>query len=232
MGLVTAHQWRGTLSLLATAVLVVVGSWQRWPWYSTSLSVLALVIYGLLEMYEAAASDSRKIAFVATMSAVAAVSRTVVQGVPGLQPATFFVILSGYSFGPVTGAAVGAFTALGSNLFLGEGGWTPWQMLAWGLAGATAGWLRKLVPNYAAFALVPFGFVWGYVFGWIMNTWSWLSAGTTTIQAYLALCGLSVWFDTTHALATAVLLAMVGKPVFRTLERYRRKMTFVRMGRT
>lgn len=222
------RQWRVGLTLLAAVVLVVIGSWQAWPWYSTSLTLLALMTYSLLEMYEAAAADPRRIAFVATMSAVAAVGRTAVQGIPGLQPATFLVILSGYSFGPVTGAAVGAFTALGSNLFLGEGGWTPWQMLAWGLAGATAGWLRKVVPAYSSAVLVPFGFVWGYVFGWIMNTWSWLSAGAITLHAYLALCGLSVWFDTTHALATGVLLAVAGNVVFRVLERYRRRMTIVR----
>jgi len=226
---VVTQQWRSGIAWGAVIAVVVVGSWQRWPWYSSAIAVSALVVYSLLEWYEAAAADARQIVFVATMSAVAAVSRTAVQGIPGFQPATFLVILSGYSFGPATGAAVGAFTALGSNLFLGEGGWTPWQMLAWGLAGASAGWLRRLRPNFSVSVLVPFGVLWGYLFGWILNTWSWLAAGTLTFKAYLALCTLSVWFDTTHAIANGLLLGVAGNAVFRILERYRRRLIVVRL---
>ena len=45
------------------------------------------------------------------------------------------MILAGYALGPAPGFAVGALTALVSNLWFGQGPWTPWQMAGWGLCG-------------------------------------------------------------------------------------------------
>jgi len=214
-----------TLAAVAVILILAVGTWQGWPWYTMALGSFGLFVFQLLRTFERRAADARYLAFVATMSALAAVSRAVVQGIPGVQPATFFVIVSGYCFGPATGIMVGALTAVGSNVFLGEGGWTPWQMLAWGLAGATAGWLRIVIPTFSRRWLVPFGVLWGYLFGWIMNTWSLLIGPAVSWKTYLLLCFGSVWFDTLHALATGALLFIAGQPVYRILERFRRRMT-------
>jgi energy-coupling factor transport system substrate-specific component len=209
---------------LAALAVVFAGAWLGWPWYATAAAALLLGAYAALEWYEAYASDPKYIAFVATLAALASVGRAAMQGIPGVQPATFLILASGFSLGPVTGAAVGAFTAIGSNVFLGEGGWTPWQMAAWGLAGASAGWLRRLWPRLTWRALIPFGFAWGYLFGWMMNTWSLLGDGRPTWTAYLALCVASIWFDTLHALANAAFAAAAGRPTLSVLERFRRRL--------
>ena len=44
---------------------------------------------------------------------------------------------------------VGATSALVSNLFFGQGPWTPWQMLAWGAVGAAGGLHRPRRPPAA-----------------------------------------------------------------------------------
>jgi len=213
------------VAALCAGVLVPgVGTWLRWPWWIGAIALFAFGGYALLEWYERFAVDPKRVALVATLSAAAAVGRTVVQGIPGVQPATFIVILSGYAFGPVIGAAVGAFTAVGSDFFLGEGGWTPWHVLAWGLAGWTAGLLRRQVPTYRRWVLVPFGFIWGYIFGWIMNTWSLLGGIALSWHAFVLLCVASFWFDTLHAAATAVLLWVAGKAIFAVFERFRRRL--------
>lgn len=209
--------------MLAIAAICL-GTWQGWPWYGSMIAAMALVGYAAMELYEAMAIDPKYLAFIASLSAIAAVSRTATQGIPGVQPATFMVLLGGFCFGPVTGLSVGAFTALASNLFLGEGAWTPWQMLAWGLVGFSAGWIRKLLPTLHIRWLIPFGFVWGYGFGWIMNTWVFLGSGTLHFGAFLALCVSSLWFDTLHAVTTAGLVAVAGKGMFEILERFRHKM--------
>ncbi|GMA50070.1 hypothetical protein GCM10025857_14270 [Alicyclobacillus contaminans] len=203
---------------------VVAGTVQGWPWWATGVAVLALLLFALLETYERQAMNPKQIALVASIAAVASVGRVVVQGIPSVQPATFIILMAGYMFGPGTGAAVGAFTALGSNLFLGEGVWTPWQMLAWGLVGATAGWLHQWFPRWRVWWLVPFAFLWGYVFGWIMNLQVLLGGGPISWAAYGLLCVRSVWFDTNHALTTAALTAVAGPVVMREFERYRRRM--------
>ena len=48
------------------------------------------------------------------------------------------MLIAGYALGGAPGFAVGAVTAIASNIVFGQGPWTPWQMLAWGSSGSSA----------------------------------------------------------------------------------------------
>ena len=48
-------------------------------------------------------------------------------------------MLSAVAFGPESGFLIGAMTALVSNFFFGQGPHTPWQMMAYGIAGLVVG---------------------------------------------------------------------------------------------
>ena len=54
--------------------------------------------------------------------------------VPNVQPVTIIVAVTGATLGARAGIATGGSAALASNAFLGQGPWTPWQMIGWGLA--------------------------------------------------------------------------------------------------
>lgn len=218
------------LALVLSVASVLACTALHFPWWAELAIFLGLCAYALLEWYEHFAVDPKQIALVATLSALGAVGRTALQGVPGVQPATFLVIASGYAFGPVIGATVGAFTGIGSDLFLGEGGWTPWHVLAWGLAGFCSGLLRYGVTRYRRSLMALYGSVWGYVFGWIMNTWLLLGGSSVSLHAYVVLCAASFWFDTLHAAATGALCLFVGKPVDTVLSRFRHRMKISRMA--
>ena len=88
--------------------------------------------------------SSREIAAVASLGALSAAGRIAFAAVPSVQPSTVLVIVSGWVLGPSAGFTVGATTALVSNVFLGQGPWTIWQMLSWGGIGMVAGFLGKL----------------------------------------------------------------------------------------
>lgn len=209
------------VSAMLGVAVVVVASLEHWPWYISVLAMTGFGLYSLMSLYEQLAKDPKYIALVATLSATASVGRVAMQGIPDFQPATFVIIISGFSLGPATGAAVGAFTAVGSNLFLGEGAWTPWQMLAWGLAGWSAGLMRSIWPKPSMRVLLPFGFAWGFLFGWIMNTWQLVSGGFAAAASFVVLCVQSFWFDLSHAVATAMFIALGGRIVLQILERFR-----------
>ena len=70
--------------------------------------------------------------------------------VPGVQPVTVIAVVAGASLGLRAGVATGALAAFVSNLFLGQGIWTPQQMLGWAACGAVgallAPALRDRVP--------------------------------------------------------------------------------------
>jgi energy-coupling factor transport system substrate-specific component len=53
------------------------------------------------------------------------------------------VLIAGFTLGGPPGFAVGAVAAIASNIVFGQGPWTPWQMLAWGMVGLLGAGLRR-----------------------------------------------------------------------------------------
>ena len=53
-------------------------------------------------------------------------------------------LVVGYALGPLPGFTVGALGMLASNILLGQGPYTPWQMAAWGLVGLAGAALGRL----------------------------------------------------------------------------------------
>ena len=51
-------------------------------------------------------------------------------------------MVSALVLGGQNGFVIGAITALVSNIFLGQGPWTPWQMYAWGMVSLSVGAMR------------------------------------------------------------------------------------------
>ncbi|MEA2037623.1 MAG: ECF transporter S component [Nanoarchaeota archaeon] len=83
--------------------------------------------------------------------------RSVMQPIPSAEPITFFAILAGWLFGKKKGFITGAAAGYLSNfiMFGGQGPWTIFQMLGWGMAGFLGGFIRNIRPkkNYFAFWL-------------------------------------------------------------------------------
>jgi len=122
----------------------------NWALMATVLAIV--VILAFFFSFESIAQSSKEIALISMLATMSAVLRIPFGAIPGFQPCTFLIICSGYVFGPVSGFMVGAMTPLISNFFLGQGPWTLYQMLAWGLIGCGAGYLgrfmRRSTPEY------------------------------------------------------------------------------------
>ncbi len=192
----------------------------NWGLLATMLVVLAVI--GFFFEFESSAIGSKEIALVAMLGTIAAVLRVPFAAFPGVQPCTYLVICTGYVFGPLAGFMVGAIAALVSNFFLGQGPWTPYQMLAWGLAGVSAGYLRWARPHVVW--LVAFGIIWGYLYGWITNTWFWAAfIYPLTFKTFWITQINAVWFDTFHALGNALFLGIFGLKTIAILERFRKR---------
>src|SRR5690606_16114673 len=106
---------------------------------------------------------AREMVILAMLAAIAAVSRVPFAGIPSVQPTSFVIIVTGLVFGAESGFLVGAVTAIVSNIFLGQGPWTPWQMFAWGLMGMSAGLLRNTWLMSTLWTKSIFVFAWGYI---------------------------------------------------------------------
>jgi len=75
----------------------------------------------------------------------AAALRVPMQGVPSMEPITFFAILSGWLFGKKKGIITGVGALYASNflVFGGQGIWTLFQAIGFGIAGFLGGFLGK-----------------------------------------------------------------------------------------
>jgi energy-coupling factor transport system substrate-specific component len=218
-------------TMVAMAALLVylgisgVPPFDNWSMNSLFLAIIALAI--LFLRFEEGEYGSREVAVVGALAAVGAAGRVLFAAVPGVQPATFIVILAGYIFGAEPGFMVGALTALLSNIFLGQGPWTPWQMLAWGLAGVSGGWLSAVMKRKVR--IIPIAALctaWGFLFGWMMNFWFWLSfVYPLTFRSYIASNLTSFWFDLFHAAGNLFFAILLTVPVATMLLRFRERFT-------
>ena len=73
-------------------------------------------------------------------------------------------------------------------------------------------------------AVLAFGFVASFAFGFIMNTWTLVGfAGPVTWGSAAIVYGAGFAFDMTHAVSTVVFLALLYVPLRRKLGRVARK---------
>src|SRR5580693_8931296 len=104
-----------------------------WPLASFLVVGVVLAIGWLA--YERRRPSARMVAVVGTLAAVAALGRDAFVALPDVKPITAMTLVVGYALGPLPGFTVGALGMLASNILLGQGPYTPWQMAAWGLVG-------------------------------------------------------------------------------------------------
>ncbi len=160
----------------------------------------------------------RGITAVAILTAMSAIGRALFSSIPSVQPSSFIIMVCGATLGGGAGLYCGMLTALLSNLILGSlGPYTLWQMALWGVMGLLA--VKPM--NMGVVVRVLYGFVWGFIFGWVMNLWYPLAGFIPlNLTSFLLACGSSFTFDLAHALCNAGLCLVFGSMSMRIIRRY------------
>ena len=194
-------------------------------WQLSSFLVLALtVICGFL-WYERRKPPARVLSLVAALAALAVVGRLAFAAIPNVKPTTDIVLFAGYALGAAPGFAVGAVTALVSNVFLSQGPWTVWQMAGWGGVGVGGAVLARVLRGRelgrVRLALVC-GLA-GFAFGAWMDVYQWTLAARQDLSSYLAVSASSLPYNLAHAIGNVVFCLLIGPVFVRALRRYRRR---------
>jgi energy-coupling factor transport system substrate-specific component len=194
-------------------------------WVTASFVLLAIALSAGFTWYERAHPTARVIALVATLAALAALGRIAFAPLPNVKPTTDIVLISGYVLGGAPGFAVGAVAALASNLFFGQGPWTPWQMAAWGGVGlAGAGLARVAGRELGRIGLTTACVVASLGFGAVMNLHLWVTySGDHSAAKLVATFATSLPFDLAHAIGSAAFCLVFGPALVRALSRYRKR---------
>jgi energy-coupling factor transport system substrate-specific component len=195
-------------------------------WQAASLALLGLALAGGFAWYERERPPARVVAVVAALAALAVVGRLAFAAIPNVKPTTDIVLFAGYALGAVPGFAVGAVTAIVSNIFLSQGPWTVWQMAGWGAVGVGGALLARVLrgrePN--RFVLAAVCGVAGLAFGAWMDVYQWTLAARQDLDTYVAVAGTSLPYNLAHAAGNVVFCLLIGPAFLRSLARYRRRL--------
>jgi energy-coupling factor transport system substrate-specific component len=196
-------------------------------WALASALVLALALGGGFWWFERSRPPARMLALVATMAALSGLGRVAFVALPSVKPTTAMVLVCGVALGAAPGFAIGALAALSSNVFLGQGPWTPWQMAAWGavgVAGALLGRIAGREPSRLTLAIVAA--VCAAAFSEILNL-SLVSFGGGPVLSQWALwAARGVPFDVTHTVSSFLFASAFGPELLRALRRFRLRQEF------
>ncbi len=195
-------------------------------YYLTSVLILAETMLPFLLAWEKGKKTARELVMVGVLSALAAGGRMAFSFLPQFKPMLALVILTGIYLGGETGFLVGATAAFVSNFFLGQGPWTPWQMLATGMVGYVAGLLTQgRILSRKQEILCLFGFLATIViYGGITNPiYLILYQENPTLEMLLSTYAMGFPFDLVHAASTGFFLWVLQKPMEEKLLRMKSK---------
>jgi prenyltransferase/squalene oxidase-like repeat protein len=193
-------------------------------WQLASFLILGAVLLGGFAWYERSRPPSQVVALVAALATLAIAGRIAFAALPNVKPVTDIAVFAGCALGPAPGFAVGALTALVSNLWFGQGPWTPWQMAGWGLCGVLGAALVVVRPRPGRFALAATCGLAAVAYGALLN-FSLMATygGDLSLQRFLALQSAAIPFDAAHAVGNVTLALIAGPAMVRMLVRFRER---------
>ncbi|AKA67676.1 ECF transporter S component [Clostridium scatologenes] len=189
-----------------------------------TLSVF-LILFMSYFYFEKSNAGTKEIAVIATLSAFASVSRMAFAPIPNVKPVTFLVALTGFVFGPYEGFLVGSTTAFLSNMFFGQGPWTPWQMFSWGVVGIIGGFWGKRNKKVSAMKFSIACFFLGVMFDWIMDI-QYVVGFVRPLNMWTFLGGYmsGLTFDVLHGGGSFIFSIIFYDSFLPVLQRYKRKL--------
>lgn len=195
-------------------------------YYFISLLILLETMLPFFLIFEGRKPQARELMVVAVLCAIAVAGRAAFFWLPQFKPVAAIVIIAAIAFGGETGFITGAMSMFASNMFYGQGPWTPWQMFAMGLIGFLAGVLfKKGMLRRGRVSLAVFGGLTTFLlYGGIMNPASVLMFQShPTAKMFLSYYITGIPFDLVHACSTVLFMLVAGPAMLEKLDRIKLK---------
>lgn len=190
---------------------------QKHIFVSLTVAFFSLILF--ITGFEKKKTGTRRMVLVAVMTAISVLGRFI----PFFKPVTAITVITAMYLGGEAGFLVGSLSALLSNFYFGQGPWTAFQMLSWGIIGLIAGLLAEHLVK-SKILLLLYGVLSGIAFSLIMDIWTvlWYSAGFD-IELYLASVTAAIPHTILYAVSNFVFLFYLSKPFGDKLERIKIK---------
>ena len=216
----------GQAALVAVPLVAIMGmtlfGGRRWDIAAVLAAFLCCVPFFL--SFEHRKPAAREIVLIAVMTAFSVAGRVIFAAIPFFKPVTAIVVVAAMYFGPQAGFMTGAMSALISNIWFGQGAWTPFQMFCWGFIGWLAGVLNRKAWLEKPLMLCVYGVFAGVLYSLVMDMWTVLSAdGAFTVARWLQVLVTSLPMTAVYCASNVVFLLVLRKPLGRKLARLKTK---------
>lgn len=193
-------------------------------YYFVSIVIMGLACIPFFLRFERRKPQAREILVIAVMSAISVAGRCLFVVIPGFKPVAAITAITGFALGAEAGFLTGAMSALVSNMFFGQGPWTPFQMFAWGMIGFFAGLIGKNGEMPTKWVLTLFGIFAGIFFSFGMDIWGAMSTyGVFSFEAYKLALISAIPFTVIYAVSNVMFLLLLTKPIMEKLLRVKVK---------
>ena len=191
-------------------------------------AIALLACFPFFFAFEKRQKTSRELMVIAVMTGISVLGRFIFAPVPGFKPVTAIVIIAAISLGGEAGFIIGALSAIVSNIYFGQGPWTPFQMFSWGTLGFLAGLLPRtglLKKGWTRYVMLTIiGIIGGVLYSLMMDVWVVLAFnGTHGMNLYWAAIITALPMMGIYAASNIVFLLLLEKPVNKKLERIKTK---------
>lgn len=216
-----------TLSIFIVLIPLIVllgGSVFKEKSYAFTILFVAIAsVIPLFYAFERKESSSKELTIIAVMIALSSIGRFIFAFLPGFKPVTAITVIAAIYLGKEAGFVIGSLSAVISNFYFGQGPWTPFQMLSWGLIGLIAGLLAKKLKN-SKVLLSLFGIFAGVFYSFTLDVWTtlWID-GTFNIARYLASIVSAIPITIEYAVSNVIFLLLLAKPLGSKLNRIKTK---------
>ena len=214
------------LIICVSALLLTIGFFifedSRYMLISMLIAVFSCIPFFI--RFEKRDSSEREIVMVAVMTALTIAARFVFAAIAHFKPVTAIVIITGMYFGADAGFVTGAFTALISNFYYGQGPWTPFQMAIWGIIGFAAGIInRKGLLDKNKMLQIVFSALTGVIYSIAIDIVTTLESGEFSIERYFLFILSSLPVMATYAVSNVIFILVLQKPIGKRLKRLKTK---------
>ncbi len=209
------------IPFVLTPALVLLGAVvfreEQYLFISFMAAALALLLF--FAAFERKTVGTRRMVIAAVMTALCIAGRFL----PFFKPVTAITVITALYLGKETGFLVGGMAALLSNFYFGQGPWTAFQMLSWGMIGWFAGLLADPLKRHKALLLL-YGVLSGAAYSLVMDVWTVLWYGNGfDVSLYLAAVATALPHTLLYAASNFLFLWWMAKPFGDKFERIRIK---------
>ena len=214
------------IAFVIVPALVLIGVFvfedQQYDFIYLSIALCSLLPFFLA--FENRFPQAREIVLVAVLTAIAVASRIIFAWAPSFKPVAAIIIIVAIAFGKEIGFLVGALTALLSNIYFGQGPWTPFQMFGLGFVGFIAGMLRRTFIMKNIVFLSIFGVLAGLIYSLILDVQTmFMIDNGFNFPRYLAIVASSFPITLTYMISNAIFLVLLGNPLLKKFSRIKEK---------